>query len=109
MSAFANKLLEPIKVTLRQAGVTVFDDEIKSYIDTCAEDLKDAGILSTFFIVFDGAWEVNPRILQAVRWYCLSSFGLYNEDMEKYAKAYASLKATLCTQRKYTKEGHNGV
>lgn len=39
-------------------------------------------------------------------WYCLSVFGLYNADMEKYDKAYRSLKATLATQRKYTEKGY---
>lgn len=101
MSEFAKSTLDRVKITLRQYGVTVFDEEIASYIDTCAEDLQDAGILSSYFT---GKGEVNPRILQAVRWYCLSVFGLYNADMEKYAKAYGSLKATLCTQRKYTEE-----
>lgn len=106
MSEFANKLLETIKLTLRQAGVTVFDSEVGSYIDTCAEDLQDAGILSFYFTPNGEQWEVNPRILQAVRWYCLSVFGLYNADMEKYDKAYRSLKATLCTQRKYTEKDY---
>ena len=102
MSDFADKLLEPVKLTLRQAGVSIFDDEVKSYIDTCAEDLQDAGILSSYFTPAGESWEPNPRILQAVRWYCLSVFGLYNADSEKYMKSYLSLKATLATQRKYT-------
>lgn len=97
MSDFANKTLSKVKKTLRQTS-DEFDDEICSYIDTCAMDLQNAGILSSFFTSSD----VDPQILQAVRWYCLSTFGLYNSDMEKYARAYASLKATLCTQRKYT-------
>jgi hypothetical protein len=90
-------------MTLREAG-TEFDAEILSYIETCAADLQNAGILSSFFV----SAETDPQILQAVRWYCLSVYGLYNADMEKYAKAYHSLKATLCTQRKYTEES-NGV
>ena len=103
MSAFSSKLLERVKLTLRQAGKNDFDEEIESYIDTAAEDLQDAGILPFYF---DGAGDVDSRILQAVRWYCLSVFGLYNADMEKYDKAYRSLKATLATQRKYTDKGY---
>lgn len=103
MSEFSSKLLERVKLTLRQAGKNDFDEEIESYIDTAAEDLQDAGILSFYF---DGKGDVDSRILQAVRWYCLSVFGLYNADMEKYDKAYRSLKATLATQRKYTDKGY---
>ena len=106
MSIFADKLLDRVKLTLRRTE-NVYDDEIKSYIDTVADDLKDVGILSFYF---DDAsksnWEVDTKILQAVRWYCLSVFGLYNTDMEKYDKAYRSLKATLATQRKYTDKGY---
>ena len=97
MTAFANCILSQIKKTLRQID-DEFDDEIASYIDTCAMDLQNAGILPSFFT----GVSVDPQILQAVRWYSLSVFGLYNADMEKYAAAYSSLKATLATQRKYT-------
>lgn len=100
MSAFAERLLPQVKKTLRQTGEE-FDDEICSYIDTCVEDLQDVGILPSFF---DPEKSVDARILQACRWYALSNFGLYNADMEKYAKAYHSLKATLATQRKYTEK-----
>ena len=106
MSIFADKLLDRVKLTLRRTE-NVYDDEIKSYIDTVADDLKDVGILSSFFKAEEEDWEVDTKILQAVRWYCLSVFGLYNADMEKYDKAYRSLKSTLATQRKYT-EGYVG-
>ena len=95
MSDFASQLLDMVKVTLRVTS-NDFDDEIASYIDTCAADLQNAGILSSFFTVGG-----DPQILQAVRWYCLAVFGLYNTDSEKYMKSYLSLKATLCTQQKY--------
>ena len=105
MLEFSKRLLPQIKMTLREAG-TEFDDEISSYIEGCANDLNDAGILLSFFTPVGDDWKPDPRILQAVRWYCLSNYGLYNADMEKYAKAYASLKATLATQRKYTEESY---
>lgn len=101
MLDFSSKLLPQIRKVLREAS-TDFDDEIKSYIETCEADLKGAGILPSFFT----SEKIDPQILQAVRWYCLSNYGLYNADMEKYAKAYASLKATLATQRKYTEVGY---
>lgn len=103
MSEFANKLLPRVRITLR-VTTEEFDDEIKSYIDTCATDLQNAGILSYYFDASRLDWEVDPQILQAVRWYCLSVFGLYNTDMEKYATAYASLKSTLATQNKYHRD-----
>ena len=105
MLDFSKRLLPQIKKTLREAG-TEFDDEICSYIEGCGTDLNDAGILLSFFTPVGDDWEPDPRILQAVRWYCLSNYGLYNADMEKYAKAYASLKATLATQRKYTEASY---
>lgn len=104
MSKFADDLLSSIKLTLREAGDD-FDDEVKDYIDTCAKDLQDAGILSSYF---EDGKIVDPQIKQAIRWYCLGVFGLYNADMEKYQQAYKSLKATLCTQRVYTEE-QNGI
>lgn len=104
MSEFANRLLGLIRTTLRQSHTTEFDEEIKSYIDTAAADLQDAGILSFYFDTSNPAWYQDPRILQAVRWYCLSVFGLYNSDMEKYDAAYRSLKSTLASQEKYSKD-----
>lgn len=103
MSEFANKLLPRVRITLR-VTTEEFDDEIKSYIETCATDLQTAGILAFYFDASRLDWEVDPQILQAVRWYCLSVFGLYNTDMEKYAAAYASLKSTLATQNKYHRD-----
>lgn len=103
LTRFSETLLPEVKVTLRQTS-NEFDEEIKSYIRTCAEDLNDAGVDPSYFNPQSDEWVVDSRILQAVRWYCLSVFGLYNTDMEKYDKAYRSLKATLCTQRKYTEE-----
>jgi hypothetical protein len=105
MSDFAINLLPQVKKTLRQAD-NEFDDEIGSYIDTSATDLQNVGILPSFFRPVGENWIPDSQILQACRWYALSVFGLYNTDMEKYAAAYNSLKATLATQRKYTEEGH---
>ena len=107
MSKLSTKLLPQIKKTLRETS-TDFDEEISSYIDACATDLMDAGILPSFFSASDSDWECDSRILQAIRWYCLSVYGLYNADMEKYVTAYNSLKSTLCAQSKYT-EVSDGV
>lgn len=104
MSDFATKLLPMVKKTLRQAD-NEFDDEIGSYIDTVATDLQDSGIHYSFFSSTMPGWAIDGQILQACRWYALSVFGLYNPDMEKYAKAYLSLKATLATQKRYTIKG----
>lgn len=100
---FSEINLEAVKKTLREHS-NEFDDEIKSYIQSCAEDLMDAGIEFSFFNPQGETWVIDSRILQAVRFYCLSVYGLYNADSEKYDKAYRSLKATLCTQKKYTGE-----
>lgn len=100
MLTFAKDLLPRIKLTLREAS-SDFDEEIISYIEACVTDLQDVGILSKFFRSAESA---DPKIVQAIRWYCLSNYGLYNADMEKYERAYRSLKSTLATQRKYTIE-----
>lgn len=105
LSRFSAKNLDQVKITLRQT-TNEFDDEIKSYIQSCAEDLMDAGVHPSFFNPQSDDWVTDSRILQAVRWYCLSVFGLYNTDMEKYDKAYRSLKATLCTQKKFTEKSY---
>lgn len=103
MSEFSKKLLPSVRRTLRESS-TEFDDEIESYIDTCATDLQNAGILSFYFDPTRDDWSLDNQILQAVRWYCLSVYGLYNTDSEKYERAYSSLKSTLATQTKYSKD-----
>lgn len=100
MSEFAVKLLPAVKLSLRETS-TDFDEEIISYIDACADNLQSSGISKSFFDVVPDQ-EINPQIIQAVRFYCLSNFGLYNADMEKYDRSYQSLKATLCTMSKFT-------
>ena len=103
MSQFAEHLLPTIKLSLRETS-TEFDSEIKSYIDGCANNLQTAGILPCFFLDSLTADTVDSQILQAIRLYCLSLYGLYNSDSEKYDRSYRSIKATLCTNRKYTEE-----
>ena len=102
MLEFATKLLSKVKLTLRESSDD-FNDDIKADIEACAMDLMQAGILSYFFEAEDESWEVDPLILRAVKWYCLSVYGLYNTDMEKYDTAYRSLKATLATQSRYSR------
>lgn len=101
MSQFAKGLVPTIKLTLRETSDN-FNDEIESYIDGCAINLQTAGILPSFFSDSLTATTVDPQILQAVRFYCLSNYGLYNTDSEKYDRSYQSLKALLCTNRRYT-------
>lgn len=101
MSQFAKNLLPSVKLTLRETSVD-FDQEIESYIDGCANNLQVAGILPYFFLDSLTADTVDSQILQAIRLYCLSLYGLYNSDSEKYDRSYRSIKATLCTNEKYT-------
>lgn len=101
MSQFAKGLVTTIKLTLRETSDD-FNAEIESYIDGCAINLQTAGILPSFFSDSLTATTVDPQILQAVRFYCLSNYGLYNTDSEKYDRSYQSLKALLCTNRRYT-------
>ena len=104
MSALATSLLPTIKLTLRETS-NAFDDEIKSYIDSCITDLTNSGMKSSLFP--NDASGLDNMILQAIRYYCLSNYGLYNEDSDKYAKSYLSVKAHLLVQQKYINEDNN--
>lgn len=110
MSEFANRLLDNIKINLRETS-TEFDNEIAGYIDACSIDLQNSGILPKFFEVdlSDPNWQCDPQIQFTIRTFCLMSYGLYNTDMEKYKKIYLSLKTKLCTMSKYTTEVVDGV
>lgn len=101
MSKFAKGLVPAIKLTLRETSDN-FNNEIESYIDGCAANLQTAGVLPSYFSDSLNISTVDPQILQAVRFYCLSNYGLYNTDSEKYERSYQSLKALLCTNRRYT-------
>lgn len=108
MSKFARTVLPSVKLTLRETSMN-FDSEIESYIDVSALDLQNGGILSSFFKDSLTLGEVDPQILQAIRYYCLSTYGLYNTDSEKYSKSYHSLKAYLATLKRYTEEDSSGI
>lgn len=102
MSAFAENLLPSIKLAIRVAG-SEFDDEIKTKIMACAQDLQTAGMASKFFAE-DSKVNVDPLVQMAIELYVKSSFGMYNDDSEKYNTAYQALKADMCTKSFYSKE-----
>lgn len=103
MSGFSENLLPKVKLALRETS-SDFDGEIRSYIDGCAMNLIVAGIRPEYFADEWTGETVDPQILMAIRLYCLQFFGLYNEDSEKYERSYNSVKATMCTNRRYTDE-----
>ena len=103
MFEFSNKVLPSVKLALREAS-NDFDEDIKADIESCALDLENSGILFYFFDTSRENFEVDPLILRAVKWYCMSVYGLANPDMEKYDQAYRSLKATLATQARYRRD-----
>ena len=103
MSTFAETLLEPVKLAIRETGSN-FDTEIQTKIAACARDLQTAGMAAKFFKDPDVTSPVDPLVQLAVELYVKSAFGLYNDDSEKYDKAYQSLKADMCTKSFYTKE-----
>lgn len=103
MFEFSEKVLSQVKLALRETS-NDFDDDIKADIESCALDLENSGILFYFFDASREDYTVDPLILRAVKWYCLSVYGIANPDMEKYDQAYRSLKATLATQKRYMRE-----
>lgn len=79
-------MLEKIKLSLR-IKTDRLDEEIQDLIDACLLDLSVSGV--------NKVDETDPLILQAVRLYCKSMFGLDNKDSDKYYQSYTLIKHAL--------------
>ncbi|MCD8096988.1 MAG: hypothetical protein LUE31_02920 [Lachnospiraceae bacterium] len=64
------------------AAVTVYDDDIQSYIEDALEDLKDSGVSSTLLT------EEAPCVVTAVTLYVKAYLGNDRSDTEKYMNLY---------------------
>lgn len=84
-------MLQSIKLALRIAS-TAFDSEISIIIESCKLDLQLAGVQKIT--------ETDPLIIRAVTLYAKANFG-FQEDSEKFQRAYDMLKSSLCLAGDY--------
>lgn len=87
-------LIDDVKLALRIKN-NALDSDITDLIDACKIDLSMAGVE----IVVD----TDPITKQAIKLYCKGSFG-YDDNSEKFMKAYESLKIAMALCGDY-KEG----
>lgn len=78
--------LNAVKLALRISSKAFDEGEIKPIIEACKKDLRGAGVKKTN--------ETDPLILRAITLYAKANFG-YNDDSEKYQRAYDMLKTSL--------------
>lgn len=92
-------LINKVKVWIRKISIgSVLDEEIWQDILACRQDLKIAGVVNADF--------KDPLIQQAVKLYCKAHFG-YEEESEKFQRAYESLRASLSTSAEYNGRGES--
>lgn len=98
-------MLDKVKLALRISG-SAFDDEVTDLINAAIADLRLVGI-----IVPENAGSPeatgDPLISRAIVLYAKAEFG-FNDDAEKYRKAYDYLKCALSLAGDYIEEGGGG-
>ena len=72
------------------------DDEIKQVMEACLIDLSNGGV-----VVIDPD---DPAVKQALKLFLKSQFG-YDNDAERFGKAYEFHKASLALSGDYNTEG----
>lgn len=87
-------MLESVKLALRIKS-NAFDSEITGLIDACKIDLGLAGV-----VAID---DTDSLIKTAITFYCKANFG-FNEDSEKWQKAYDNVKCALSLAGDYNAE-----
>ena len=82
------------------------DDTWESISELYEIPIEDLKVLNPNLIIIEDAVvyleKPDSLILRAITLYIKSHFGLFNEDSEKYQKAYDSLKNHLCLSAEYT-------
>lgn len=64
------------------AAITVYDDDIKSYIEDCKEDMALAGVNKAL------VEQESPGVITAVTLYVKANLGNDRSDTEKYMELY---------------------
>lgn len=94
MSDVGTTLLTVAKTWLRITS-SAYDDEITQTIDACVLDLTNGGVVN-----IDSS---DTLIQQAIKLYLKAQFG-YNDESDKFAKAYEFLKYSLELSEDYNTE-----
>lgn len=89
------EILDDVKKSLRISSDAYDYSEIIPIIEACKIDLKNAGVSETKIIGQDAL------IKRAIVLYCKANFG-YDENAERFAKAYESLKISLALAGDYS-------
>lgn len=76
------------------------DDEIRQVCEACLIDLKNGGVAKRNY-------SEDSAIQQAIKLYLKSQFG-YDQEAEKFDKAYEHLKAALALSGDYNVEDPDG-
>lgn len=97
-------MLETMLTTVKKhcgiaEGITVYDEEIASYLDDCEQDLKASGVTEAVL----QAEEHRNQILTAVTLYVKAYLGNDRADTEKYLDLYRKKVFRL------TLEGDDGL
>lgn len=91
-------MLKTVKKSLR-ITTSALDDEVSELIAACIADLRRVGIATPKGRNIN-AGKVDPLILRAVILYAKANFG-YDENSERYQKAYDALVVSLCLSGDY--------
>lgn len=83
--AETTEFVKKVKTACR-VKATIFDDEVQDIIDECKADLSLAGVNKTD--------ESDPLVRRAIIFYTKAHFG-FNDDSERFIKAYEHLKCAL--------------
>lgn len=72
--------------------------ELEGLVASCKKEMEVAGIYGD---------ETDPLYRQAIRLYCKAHYG-YDEDAERFQKAFDSLRDAMALSGDYAKEAANG-
>lgn len=86
-------MLDKVKLALRLSG-TAFDSEVSDIIDAAIADLRLVGIHIPEKTESPGSTLGDPLLDRAVVLYAKAEFG-FNDDAERYRRAYDYLKCSL--------------
>lgn len=80
-------LIDDVKIRLHiKPTTTAYDPDVMDLIESAKADLSVGGV--------EIINETDPLTKQAIKLYCQANFG-YDEDSEKFAKAYDGLKISM--------------
>lgn len=86
-------IVEKIKERIRVKSESS-DEEVKDLIDACKKELEMKGVYGD---------EADPIYYQAIVLYCKAHYG-YDEDSERFEKAYNSLRDSMYLSGNYKKK-----